>query len=92
MFSLGALPKRRLTSCCTGTPQVGRLSCQGCLRPVSLLVKHPATAYALVAECDCEAGCPRCLHSTDCPQHNEALNKDLGLFLLDAISQAAENT
>ncbi|MCC5670527.1 DUF1998 domain-containing protein [Nostoc sp. CHAB 5784] len=51
-----------------------------------------AKAYALAAECDCEAGCPRCLHSTGCPQHNEALHKNLGLFLLDAISQAAQNT
>ncbi|WP_223270038.1 Zn-binding domain-containing protein [Nostoc sp. 'Peltigera membranacea cyanobiont' 213] len=49
-------------------------------------------AYALAAECDCEAGCPRCLHSTGCPQHNEALHKDLGLFLLDAISQSAQNS
>ncbi|MDZ8033744.1 MULTISPECIES: hypothetical protein [unclassified Nostoc] len=52
MFSLGALSKRRLTSCCTGTPQVGRLSCQGCLRPVSLVVKHP----------DFAASVPNCSH------------------------------
>ncbi|WP_327194440.1 MULTISPECIES: hypothetical protein [Nostocaceae] len=52
------------------------------------MTNFAAKAYALAAECDCEAGCPRCLHSTGCPQHNEALHKDLGLFLLDAISQA----
>jgi DEAD/DEAH box helicase domain-containing protein len=56
------------------------------------LTNFAAKAYALAAECDCEAGCPRCLHSTGCPQHNEALHKDLGLFLLDAISQAVQNT
>lgn len=56
------------------------------------LPNFAAKAYALADECDCEAGCPRCLHSTGCPQHNEALHKDLGLFLLDAISQAAQNT
>ncbi|BAY19882.1 DEAD/DEAH box helicase-like protein (plasmid) [Anabaenopsis circularis NIES-21] len=56
------------------------------------LTNFAAKAYALAVECDCEAGCPRCLHSTGCPQHNEALHKDLGLFLLDAISQATQNT
>jgi DEAD/DEAH box helicase domain-containing protein len=53
--------------------------------------KFAARAIALAAECDCEAGCPLCLHSIGCPQHNEALHKDLGLFLLDAISQARQN-
>ena len=56
------------------------------------LTNFATKAYALAAECDCEAGCPRCLYSTGCPQHNEALHKDLGLFLLDAISQAVQNT
>jgi len=56
------------------------------------LTNFAASAYILAAECDCEAGCPRCLHSTGCPQHNEALHKNLGLFLLDAISQATQNT
>jgi DEAD/DEAH box helicase domain-containing protein len=54
--------------------------------------KFAAASYALAAECDCEAGCPRCLHSTACPQHNEPLHKDVGLFLLDAISQAKLNS
>ncbi|WP_334876023.1 Zn-binding domain-containing protein [Nostoc sp.] len=48
--------------------------------------KFAAASYALAAECDCEAGCPRCLHSTACPQHNQPLHKDVGLFFLDAIS------
>ncbi len=55
------------------------------------LPKFAAASIALAAECDCEAGCPRCLHSTRCPQHNEALHKDMGLFLLDAISGATQN-
>jgi len=49
------------------------------------LVKFAEASYALAAECDCEKGCPRCLHSTACPQQNEPLLKDAGLFLLDAI-------
>ncbi|GAA6620394.1 DEAD/DEAH box helicase [Scytonema sp. NUACC26] len=50
------------------------------------LPKFAAKAYALAAECGCESGCPRCLHSSSCPQHNVGLHKDVGLFLLDAIS------
>jgi DEAD/DEAH box helicase domain-containing protein len=49
------------------------------------LSRFAIKAHALAAECNCEAGCPRCLHSNSCPHHNSGLNKDLGLFLLDAI-------
>lgn len=55
------------------------------------LPKFATKAYALAAECDCEAGCPSCLHSSRCSHHNEALHKNLGLFLLDAISGATHN-
>ena len=51
------------------------------------LPRFAAKAYALAVECDCEGGCPRCLHSPGCPQNNSGLHKDVGLFLLDAISQ-----
>ncbi len=51
------------------------------------LPRFAAKAYALAVECDCEGGCPRCLHSPGCPQNNLGLHKDVGLFLLDAISQ-----
>jgi ATP-dependent helicase YprA (DUF1998 family) len=54
--------------------------------------KFAAASYALAAECDCETGCPRCLHSTACPQQNEPLLKDVGLFLLNAIGQAAHSS
>lgn len=49
------------------------------------LVKFASKAYALAAECNCEAGCPRCLHTSGCPQHNLGLYKDAGLFLLEGI-------
>nr|WP_248277511.1 DEAD/DEAH box helicase [Brasilonema sp. UFV-L1] len=49
------------------------------------LPRFAAKAYALAAECDCEAGCPRCLHICGCSQQNMGLHKDIGLFLLDAI-------
>ena len=51
------------------------------------LSRFATKGYALASECNCEVGCPKCLHSSSCPQHNSGLNKDLGLFLLDAISQ-----
>ena len=51
------------------------------------LPRFAAKAYALAVECDCQGGCPRCLHSPGCPQNNLGLHKDVGLFLLDAISQ-----
>lgn len=49
------------------------------------LPKFAAKAYSLASDCNCDSGCPRCLHYTGCPQHNNALHKDLGLFLLNAI-------
>ena len=51
------------------------------------LSRFAAKAYALAIECDCQGGCPRCLHSPGCPQKNLGLHKDVGLFVLDAISQ-----
>ncbi|NUN66847.1 DUF1998 domain-containing protein (plasmid) [Pseudanabaena biceps] len=38
----------------------------------------------LVEACNCQYGCPRCLTDACCPQDNQALNKALGLFLLQA--------
>ncbi|MBW4458310.1 MAG: DUF1998 domain-containing protein [Nostoc indistinguendum CM1-VF10] len=54
--------------------------------------KFAAAAYTLASECGCDMGCPRCLHSTACPGQNEPLLKDVGLFLLEVISQAALNS
>jgi DEAD/DEAH box helicase domain-containing protein len=52
------------------------------------LPKFATKAYTLADQCNCEAGCPRCLHSCGCPQHNAGLHKGLGLFLLSSISNA----
>ena len=48
-------------------------------------------ARVLVEACDCEYGCPRCLTQHGCPQRNEGLNRDLGLFLLKAIGESASS-
>jgi DEAD/DEAH box helicase domain-containing protein len=41
-------------------------------------------AIALVEGCDCVAGCPKCLSQWHCPDHNNALLKQMGLFVLKA--------
>ncbi len=55
------------------------------------LPKFATASSALAGECNCETGCPRCLHSIGCLSQNAGLHKDLGLFLLDAISQAMQH-
>jgi len=45
-----------------------------------------AKAMSLAAACDCQFGCPRCLTQSRCPQQNEGLHKEIGLFLLEAIA------
>jgi len=44
-------------------------------------------AIALVEGCDCVAGCPKCLSQWHCPDHNNALLKQMGLFVLKAACQ-----
>lgn len=44
-----------------------------------------AKAFDLAGSCDCELGCPRCLHSSGCNDANEPLYKELGLFLLEQM-------
>ncbi len=44
-------------------------------------------AKVLAEGCDCDEGCPRCLMQHSCPESNVALNKSLGLSLLDMITQ-----
>lgn len=55
------------------------------------LPKFATKALALARSCDCESGCPRCLTQYGCPQQNSGLHKEAGLFLLEVISQGAED-
>lgn len=48
--------------------------------------KFAHSAASLLKACGCEAGCPKCLHLHSCPQGNSALNKTVGLTLLEAIA------
>jgi len=41
-------------------------------------------AISLIEGCDCVAGCPKCLSQWHCPDHNNALLKQMGLFVLKA--------
>lgn len=54
--------------------------------------KFSQRAYSLALTCDCEAGCPKCLHQHGCPQTNTGLNKQIGLSLLDAINRGSQDT
>jgi DEAD/DEAH box helicase domain-containing protein len=48
--------------------------------------KFAYSAASLSKACSCEAGCPKCLQLHGCPQGNTALNKTVGLMLLEAIA------
>lgn len=43
-------------------------------------------AKELAETCDCLWGCPRCLFRHACPHDNEALHKQVGLFLLNSLN------
>ena len=42
-------------------------------------------ALELARSCDCEAGCPKCLSDWRCPDQNQGLLKQMGLFVLEAL-------
>lgn len=44
-------------------------------------------AISLVDGCDCVAGCPKCLSQWHCPDRNDALLKQMGLFVLKAMQK-----
>lgn len=39
----------------------------------------------LIASCDCESGCPSCIHLNSCQSKNRVLNKELALFVLNRL-------
>ena len=52
-------------------------------------LKFADRAKTLAEACECVAGCPKCLYMHGCPQSNSALNKQIGLRLLEAIATEA---
>ncbi|WP_135667673.1 DEAD/DEAH box helicase [Halorhabdus rudnickae] len=44
-----------------------------------------ATTHELVADCDCDGGCPACVQSPHCGNANDPLEKGLSIQLLEAL-------
>lgn len=59
---------------------------------VRLLAPHAtdlmAAASRLVLNCPCEVGCPRCVVSARCPDHNDALDKNGAAMLAQLLGPA----
>ncbi len=41
--------------------------------------------YEVISECECESGCPSCIHSPKCGNNNQPLDKDVARMILGAI-------
>jgi len=39
----------------------------------------------IIATCDCETGCPSCVHSPKCSSENRPIDKNAAIFLLDQL-------
>jgi len=44
---------------------------------------------SLITECDCETGCPSCIHSPKCGNGNKPLDKAAAVFLLEMLTGRA---
>lgn len=45
-------------------------------------------ARTIAHECACTAGCPACVHSSDCSEFNSVLDKRGALLVLDFVYDA----
>nr|CCA17215.1 DEAD/DEAH box RNA helicase putative [Albugo laibachii Nc14]CCA23690.1 DEAD/DEAH box RNA helicase putative [Albugo laibachii Nc14] len=56
----------------------------------SVFAELVTKSFALLIECSCLEGCPSCVHSTRCTEHNEVLDKEgarcILKFIIESIS------
>jgi DEAD/DEAH box helicase domain-containing protein len=50
-----------------------------------------ASAHELVRDCQCEDGCPSCIHSPKCGNDNQPLDKEATTRILGALCRGPEN-
>jgi DEAD/DEAH box helicase domain-containing protein len=48
-----------------------------------------SAAFKAIAECDCETGCPSCVHSPKCGSGNRPIDKAAALFVLNGLLEKA---
>lgn len=44
-------------------------------------------AESVIASCDCQSGCPSCIHLSTCQSRNRVLNKELAEYVLNQLNE-----
>ena len=62
-----------------------------CAEAFSRLVSLLRTALQVIRDCDCEAGCPSCVHSPKCGSGNRPIDKAAAQLVLEGLLSGEEN-
>ncbi|OQS06426.1 DEAD/DEAH box RNA helicase [Thraustotheca clavata] len=60
-------------------------------RVARVLPEIVACANEIIDSCDCENGCPGCIQSADCSEHNEALEKAASKAILEYLDSSLKH-